>query len=380
MEAMQDGEYLKRALELAPLIREAGSAIESGSALPAALALSLKEQGMFRLLLPRSLGGAELELADYLDVIHVISEADGSTGWCVSQGAVFANMAPALTPEAAQEIWGSDPHAVVATGPALEAEARAVDGGVRLTGRWHFSSGCLHANWLAAMTPVQTQSGARLAAYALLPRSDAHIIESWDVRGMRGTGSHHYSVQDLFVPEPRLLRFGQGGGPATASGIGSHLLFAAGFGAVGLGIARRALDELAALASGKTPWLVNSKLREDPGVQHEIALGEATWGSARAYLLETARAARECVRVQGELDKDLGARLRLAATHAMRESAAAVDRAYNVAGTDGIYTDRPLQRCFQDVHVLTQQVQGRQAHYRTVGQQLLGLEPKSSFI
>ena len=84
--------------------------------------------------------------------------------------------------------------------------------------------------------------------------------------------------------------------------------------------------------------------------------------------------------MQGELDKELGARLRLAATHAMRQSAAAVDRAYNAAGTDGIYADRPLQRCFQDVHVLTQQVQGRQAHYRTVGQQLLGLEPKSSFI
>ncbi len=377
----EDGEYLKRALDLAPRIREAGPTIESIGQLPPELARELAENGMFRLLLPRSLGGAQLELPDYLEIIQVIGEADGSTGWCVSQGAVYADLAPAFPDETAQEIWGSDPCAVVATGVPLRSSLRRVDDGYRLSGHWRFASGCLHATWLSAMAPLREEAApaAGRAApgtmYCLLPRSAATVIAAWDVRGMHGTGTHEYTVDDLPIPERRVMPLAAA---ASASGIGIQLLFAAGFAAVGLGIARHALDELESLAQGKTPVFSQTKLRDDPLVQSEIAHAEAIWGSARAFLLEQARNVCESIRLHGEVDRDRRARLRLAATHAMRQSGAAVDRAYNLAGTDGIFADHPLQRCFQDIHALTQQHQGRPFHYMIVGQQLLGLDPTDS--
>ena len=373
-----DVEYLKRAHDLAPRIREAGPAIESMGQLPPELARELAENGMFRLLLPRSLGGAQLELPDYLEIIQVIGEADGSTGWCVSQGAVYADLAAAFPAETAQEIWGSDPCAVVATGVPLRSDLRRVDDGYRLSGHWRFASGCLHAGWLSAMAPLREQvpHGGGLAGpgtmYCLIPRSAVTVIDAWDVRGMRGTGTHEYSVDDLLIPEHRVLPLA---GAASASGIGLNLLFASGFGAVGLGIARRAMDELEALAQGKTPVFSQAKLRDDPLVQSEIAHAEAIWGSARAFLFEQARVVCESIRLHGRVDRDGCARLRLAATHAMRQSGAAVERTYNLAGTDGIFADHPLQRCFQDIHALTQQHQGRPLHYMIVGQQLLGLDP-----
>ena len=244
---------------------------------------------MFRLLLPRSLGGAQLELPEYLEIVQVIGEADGSTGWCVSQGAVYADLAPAFPDETAQEIWGSDPCAVVSTGVPLRSSLRRVDDGYRLSGHWRFASGCLHASWLSAMAPLQEEAtqGAGPAGpgtmWCLIPRSAATVIDAWDVRGMRGTGTHEYTVDDLAIPERRVIPLA---GATSASGIGLNLLFAAGFGAVGLGIARRAMDELESLAQGKTPVFSRAKLRDDPLVQSEIAHAEAIWGSARAFLLE----------------------------------------------------------------------------------------------
>ena len=375
----ENGEYLKRALDLAPRIREAAPAIESMGQLPPELVRELAESGMFRLLLPRSLGGAQLELPDYLEIIQVIGEADGSTGWCVSQGAVYADLAPAFSDETAQEIWGRDPCAVVATGVPLRSELRRHKDGYRLSGHWRFASGCLHAGWLSAMAPLRDDPppGGGLAGpgtmYCLIPRSDVTVIDAWDVRGMRGTGTHEYTVDDLPIPAHRVIPMARAG---SASGIALQLLFASGFAAVGLGIARRAMDEFEALAQGKTPVFSQTKLRDEPLVQSEIAHAEAIWGSARAFLLEQAREVCESIRLHGQADRGRRARLRLAATHAMRQSGAAVERTYNLAGTDGIFADHPLQRCFQDIHALTQQHQGRPLHYMIVGQQLLGLAPR----
>ncbi len=131
----------------------------------------------------------------------------------------------------------------------------------------------------------------------------------------------------------------------------------------------------------KTPFFSSTKLRDDPVVQTEIAHAEALWQGLHAFLMATAREAWQAHRAgSGAIDKNLRARLRLASTHAMRESARVVDRVYDLGGTDVIFGEHPLQRCFQDIHALSQQVQGRPNHYRAVGQQLLGLDPDSMFL
>lgn len=378
---VEDGEFLKRARELAPRIRAAASEIESRRELPTELARSLAEQGMFHLLVPRSLGGAALPLPIYLPIIEVLAEADGSTGWCVNQAAVFATLCDQLPFEVAKEIWG-DPYGVVANGPPVRAEARNVEDGYRLTGEWRFSSGYWHASWLAGVAPVvaeRPEPGARRAFRILLfPRSSARMVEGWDVRGMRGTGSHHFAVRDLFVPRERSFPARD---PSRDRGrVSIQLLFASGFAAVALGIARSAIDLVVELAEGKRPYLSGTVLRHEPSVQSETARAEAIYRSARAFLFEAAGELWEELSTIGELSRDRRARLRLAATHAMRQASEAVDRVYGLAGGDAIFADHPLQRHFQDIHVLTQHVQARQTHYEAVGRQLLGLDPESIFI
>lgn len=369
---------LDSARGLVPAIRTLQCEIENQQSLPADLAARLAADGMFRLLLPVSLGGSGLSLPQFVRVVEVIAEADGSTGWCVSQGAVFASVADLLHAETAAEIWGENRNAVVATGIPFGAEARAVDGGYLLDGRWRFASGCTHADWFAPMAPMVGDIGSEPSRIFLVPREQVRLGDGWNVRGMRGTGSREYRLNALLVPSRRSAADAYTSHPGASTGLHVMLLFACGFAAVGLGVARRAIDEFIDLAAGKTPVFANRKLAEDHLVQSGLAEAEALLGAIRAFLLETAEECEHRYAGKGLVDFELRSRMRLAATHAMRRAADVVDRVYAMAGTDGIFDDHPLQRCFQDIHALTQQVQARASHYRSVGRVLLGRQQETT--
>lgn len=364
---------LARAEALVPEIAAAADAIDAERALPEALADALIAQGLFRLLVPRALGGEEMDWPAYLDVVRTVAYADGSVGWCLNQGAVFAATACRAPAALAREVWG-DPRTVVANGPPQgPVEARPVAGGVRLTGQWMFSSGCRHANWVAAISG----GGGQPPCLHLLPRDDVVFIDVWQVAGLRGTGSFSFRAEDVFVPDARTMRLdapSRERGPLYA--IPQALLFACGFGSVALGVARAGLDATIELAAQKRPRFGARPLCEDPVIQRQIGQAEAKWRAAKALLRESVGAVWESVRVTGGIAMADRIALRLAGTHAIRQSAEAVDIAYNLSGSSSIFADRAIQRRFQDIHVITQQVQGREAHYETAGQFHLGLEPK----
>ena len=370
-------DLLDRARSLQAPIRAAQPDIEKSGELPVPLATAIKQAGLFRTLLPESLGGFHSTLPEFIRMVEAIADADGSCGWCVGQGAVFPNIGLTLDTDLAQSIWVDNPSAVVATG--TPHGCRAVrDGDVyRLTGRWRFASGIMHADWLAAMSPAEDMDGSALPFSMLLfPRDEARLGEGWNVRGMHGTGSREYTLDEHIVPAERVIpvtHFTAHDGPST--GLPNHLLFACAFGSVGIGVARRTIDEFMGLAQGKTPAFTNKKLLDDDLVHTGLAQAEARWGTIRAFLLEVAE---ECTHAYGEsaaVPEALKQRLRLAATHAMRQSAKVVDQIYELSGTDVIFDNHPIQRCFQDIHTLTQQIQGRPSHYRAVGRFLLGLDP-----
>ena len=147
--------YLDVARKMAGRAAEAADRIDAERRLPPDLAADMADAGLFRLLVPRSLGGAEMDFMAYLSVVEVFARADGSTAWCVNQNNVFATDAVRMPPETAKEIW-SDPRAVVSNGPPTpDTAAVPTDGGYRVTGRWSFSSGIRHANWVAALTPLR---------------------------------------------------------------------------------------------------------------------------------------------------------------------------------------------------------------------------------
>ena len=366
---------------LAPGIRARAEAIERARRLPPDVVRDLRAAGVFRLCVPRTLGGVEADPATLLAVLEELAWADGSTGWCAMIGATSGLMSGYLPADEARVIYGASPDVV--TGGVFAPTGRAVreNGHYRVTGRWRFASGCQHTDWLMGGCLVHDGEVPR-ARLVFFPASDVEVIDTWTVSGLCGTGSHDIAVHDLLVPVTRAVA------PADEPPVVDGALYAfplfgllaLGIAAVGLGIARRARDEIVALASGKTPAGGRRTLAERSAVQAQIAEAEATRASAQAFLREVVDAAWTEARTGGRIDVPARMRLRLAATHATTAAARAVDAAYTLAGGTAIYADHPLQRAFRDVHVVTQHMMVAQPTWELAGRLLLGLEADTSLL
>jgi len=383
-----DLDYLRRAQELGPELEAAGEDIERRRELPEAIVEALIERGLFRLLLPRALGGVELRPAAYVAVIEEIAKHDASTAWCLGQACGCTMTSAYLDPDVAREIFGGK-RGIVAWGPPGPAEARAVPGGYRLTGTWSFASGSHHATWLGAHvailapdgTPQVRPDGGAVVRTLLFPKASAKFADIWHVVGLRGTGSDSYTVTDLFVPEKyTVLRDAsvKPCQPGLLYAFSSSNIYASGFAGVALGIARGALDAFVELARDKIPRGAKRTLRDNNVVQAQVSQSEARLRGARAFLLSSLDEIWREVSGLKRLTMDHNTTIRLASTWAIHQAREVVDMAYHAAGATAIFESNPFERRFRDIHTVIQQYQGRQAHFETVGQALLGLEPEGA--
>jgi indole-3-acetate monooxygenase len=383
-----DIDYLRRAQALGPELEVAAEEIERCRELPDPVVEALIERGLFRLLLPRAFGGAELHPAAYVAVIEEIAKHDASVAWCLGQACGCTMTAAYLDPEVAREIFG--PKAgIVAWGPPGPAEARAAPGGYRLTGNWSFASGSHHATWLGAHvailapdgTPQRRPDGGPVVRTLLFPKASATFTDIWHVIGLRGTGSDNYTVTDLFVPEKcTVLREAtlKPCQPGLLYAFSSSNIYASGFAGVALGIARSALDAFVELARDKIPRGAKRTLRDNNVIQAQVSQSEARLGAARAFLLSSLDEIWRDVGGSGRLTTDHNTTIRLASTWAIHQAREVVDTAYHAAGATAIFESNPFERRFRDIHTVIQQYQGRQAHFEAVGQALLGLEPEGA--
>ena len=382
--------YLSRARALAPEIEASGALIEEQRRIPPALVKKLLDAGLFHMLLPRSLGGSEVDPGTFARVIEEIAKADASTAWCLCQASGCSMSAAYLAPAAAQEVFG-DPGSILAWGPGPDARAVAMDGGYRVSGAWSFASGCRHATWLGGYCPIYDEDGSRRrradgageGRTMLFPVTDATIIDVWHVGGLRGTASDTFRVAELFVPRERAIlrddpRERQESGPLYCFPIGS--LYSSGFGSVALGIGQRTLEALVELARDKTPRGMSRTLRNNAVIQSQVAYAEAQLASARVFLYSSLDEIWQAVDRAGAITLDQRVRIRLASTFAIHQAKQAVDAMHHAAGGSAIFTSGAFDRRFRDVHAVTQQLQGRQAHFETVGQFLLGLEPDTTWL
>jgi alkylation response protein AidB-like acyl-CoA dehydrogenase len=373
---------LEAARKLGPLIRASAPDTEAQRELPRALFEAMADAGLFQLALPRAIGGTEMELPGYVEVIEEVGKGDASTGWVTNQLAIFATYAARMPHAAARAIWIDTPRSVVANTPLASAQAIVVPGGYRVTGRQGFSTGCRHASWLAAHATVVEQGRPRLdegqpeLRYCFVPRAEAELLDTWHVRGMRGTGTHHFAVNDVFVPEEQTVRSVTA--PLVETGplyrIPRTLVFASGDAAVALGTARSCLAAFVELATTKTPRAMELLLRDQVMVQNEVGHAEAHLRSGRAFLFETVGEIWRALTTTGTITLEQRATLRLATTHGIRLAVQVVDMIYNMSGATAAYESSPIQRHFQDVHVISQHLQARLAHYELVGRHWLGLK------
>ena len=385
-------DYLARVREIAPALAAAAPEIDRRRELPADIVDGLVERGLFRLLLPHSLDGAELLPAQYVPVIEELAKTDASTAWCINQNSGCSMTAALLSPDIAGEIFGG-PRGILAWGPG-PGEARVAPGGYRVTAKWSFASGSQHASWLGCHVPIVEADGSpRLRADAtpvvrtmLFPKSSAEFTDIWHTIGLRGTASNQYSVRDLFVPEPYSVDvLSRRDGTATREAgllyrFSSLSLYASGFAGVALGIARGMLQEFVVLARDKIPRGARNTMRNNNVIQRETAQAEARLASARRWLLGSLEDISEAVAARGHIILDERMTIRLASTYCIHTAVEVVDILYQAAGATAIFNENPFERRFRDVHSVAQQLQGRQQHFETVGQYLLGLEADTGWL
>lgn len=372
---------VEAARALGPLIRASADEIDATRQLPRPLFNAIADAGLFHLAVPRAIGGTEIDYPTFVQVMEEIGKADASTAWALNQGATFGAFAARMAPDVAREIWINTPRSVVANSPGPSAKAIVVAGGYRVTGRQPFSTGCRHSSWIATHAQiidngeVRQHEGKPEARYLLVPVEQVELLDTWNTRGMRGTGTHHFDVKDVFVPEERTV-FPRGA-PQISGGVRYKvpptLGFAGGDAAVALGVARSCLDAFYDLAGAKTPRYVQGLLREQALVQFTVGQAEASLRSGRAFLMEALHDLWNELVATEDVTLERRVNLRLATTHAIRLAAQIIENVYSASGATAAFEGNLIQRHFQDIHVITQHLQGRLSHYETVGQHWMGM-------
>ncbi|MFI4934864.1 MAG: acyl-CoA dehydrogenase family protein [Caulobacterales bacterium] len=384
MTSEADHPLVARARELAAKVAPRGAEIEAARRLPDDIRASLAEAGYFRMFIEERLGGLEVSPGVVARVCEALARGDGATGWVTFIGATTALALSRMTDEAVGEIFAK-PTTLMTGVPAPMGVATKVAGGFRVKGRWQWGSGSPNADWIAGGCtlvedgkPLTNSAGVPRSHLMFFPADKVTLLDTWDVTGLCGTGSTDFEVDDLFVPDRHasgvlvrenpdrpLFRFPPFG-PLSQ-----------GVAAVGLGIARAAIDEFIRLAGGKRPAGATAPLAERAHVQIEVARAQARLASARAFFyesIEAAWAASQTSIPALSFTRDM----RLATAHAAHEAAAITQAMYTLAGGTSVYRTSPLQRYFRDANVATQHAMVSTTILETAGRLLLGLEANTA--
>jgi alkylation response protein AidB-like acyl-CoA dehydrogenase len=373
-------EWLDHARRLAPIVLAWRDDGERERQLPQPVYEALRAERLFRLLLPARFAGEAASLDTALAVIEEVSRQDGAAGWNLMIGMTGALFAETLPERGAQEVFGPDPDRPLVGTFAPTGKAVPTDGGHRLSGRWAFASGCQHATWLVAggiVVDDAPDSGSRPPERRMfvLPAEDCEILDTWTTSGLRGTGSHDFQVADAFVPNHRsfvVVREGESR-PGQVSMRSFLAQASAMLAAVALGIARDAIDSFRELASAKTPTGGTTTLGTQHTTHEKVGLAEALVQSTRAFVAATLGEVAAVAAVGGEISEELSARTRLASAFATRSAAEAVDLMYTAGGGSSVYATSRIERCFRDVHMVTQHMAVAPSNIEMAGQYYLGL-------
>jgi alkylation response protein AidB-like acyl-CoA dehydrogenase len=373
---------VQAARALAPRAAQVAAEAERERRLPSALVDDFASAGLFALCVPAAVGGVEAPPQTLVDVVEILAQSDGAAGWCVAIAATSGLLGGYLPEEGAREVYGS-PESVCGGVFAPRGRGVAREGGFEVSGRWPFASGCEHCDWLMGGAVVEDGGDLRMlpndmpdVRLMLAPAAEWRIHDTWRVSGLRATGSHDIELADRFVPVAHAASVFSDA-PVQSGPLYAFPLFgllALAIGAVGLGIARGALDDLVALAGAKTPTGSRRPLARRATVQAQTAGAEASLRAARTLLRDSVDEAWEGALARGEVSIDQRTALRLASSHAATTGAAVAATAYHLGGGTAIYDDSPLQRRFRDAHVVTQHMLVAPATLELTGRLLLGLE------
>lgn len=328
--------------------------------LPEPVVRALVAAGLFRLWIPRSFGGFELELPKALRLYEAAARVDGSAGWAVMIGSGGGLFAAYLEPATAAEIY-ERADAVIAGSGSPDGQAEQVAGGYRVTGRWRYASGADYATTFTANCvvtaggkPVLGSDGKPLIRAMAFEPAQVSILPTWNSSGMRGTGSHDFEVKEAFVPQRRSFSVftdvSREPGPLyrLPFGVLSELPVAA----VGVGVAQHALDAFAALASRKKGGGSHVTLSGEPIVQSQYAESHARCRFARARLHELAQETWQVALSGRPLDHLELAEITAGCALCVSELCVAINQLARFVGMSAISPDEEFARAWRDLQTL----------------------------
>jgi alkylation response protein AidB-like acyl-CoA dehydrogenase len=382
---------VQAAAALRSVIRRYHAELEGEQRLPKALVEQCHASGFYSLVRPRELGGLRADPLTYLRVVELLAEGAGSVGWNVCNNNIAQLVTLGLPDEGIQEIYGHVRDVAIA-GTAVQGGGRAVavDGGYRVTGRWPFGTGCQESAWMLGSfqildggQPRPSPDGRSVYWRGVFARSEVQIVDgSWDVAGLRATGSFDWTVDDVFLPERRTMV--HAGVPLDNQwsrwpGISYALPAQAWVGphhsAVITGIARAGIDALIDLAAEKTPRGRTARLCDNPQVQDAIGRADAMLNAGRAYRSATITELWNTVAAGEQTTLEQRARCRLAAVHAADSARQAMDLMYRHGGSTSYRRESRLAECWRDLQVVGQAVTLMPEWYPMGGRVLMGMDP-----
>lgn len=370
--------------DMAPAISRRAGEMEAERRIPRDLVDTLQSVGAFRLFIPRSHGGLELDLPAGLRIIEALARIDGSVGWSAMIGSGIHIIPPFLPRPTYEQIYGNGPDVMLAGSSQPAGTAEATDGGWRVRGRWPFASGCLHADWMLAMCvmtrdgkPLLGDDGKPLLRGFVMPASAWQIEDTWHAAGLEATGSHHIAFKDKIVPTENFFDMLKGAscvhGPLYQTVLEVLPVM---HGAFAVGVARGALDELLALAAtGRQQFHTAVAMRDSETFQGELGRVEAELRAAQAMLrIQAASHWRHAL--AGTLrDEARFVEATQAAIWITSTCVHVVDACFELAGGSAVYDSSPLQRRLRDIRVSAQHATVHRRHYLNAGKWLLASPP-----
>jgi len=382
---------VQAAAALHPVLRECHDEIEREQRFPPPLVEKMRAAGFYRMVVPRSLGGLGADPLTYLRVVELMAEGCGSVGWNLANNGIVQLVSLGLPDEGVHEFYAKGPDTAGA-GTAVQGGGQAVpvEGGYRVTGRWSFGSGSPEASWMLGSFQILDDGRPRLSPEGkplywrgFFSRAEVEIVPgSWDVTGLRGTGSFDWTVENVFLPERRTMvhagvpldnqwdRW-----PGTTYQLPTQCWIGPHHSAVITGIARAGIEALIELAGGKTPRGRTGLLCDNPQVQDAVGRADAILNAGRTYRTAMITELWNTIAGGGETTLEQRARCRLASTYAAESARQAMDLVYRHGGSTSFKRESRLAECWRDLHTVGQTVTLAPEWYPIGGRVYLGIDP-----
>ncbi len=352
-----------RARRLVPFLKAEAETTEALGTLSPATVQAFKDAELFWMLVPREYGGLGCDIVELVETLEEVTYGDGSSGWSLMANSLATGQAAVfLGDDAVEAMFGNGERAIAAGMPGPGGTAEVVDGGYQARGKFRFGSGTGHATWLISgmLTSEngkqrEVTPGVPEVMACFTPRENVEFEGNWEVMGLKGTGSYDYSVPEQFVPfsfaHERTANVPlRGGGHFNVGAVG---LGSAGHAGVALGFMKRAVEEIAVIASSKKRPAYPGVVGESHVFRSDFALLEAQYVAAREMVLKSFGDAQDYGRNHGLLSEEQTQRMRQAATFAHIVAADVVRKCHMWSGSEGLRVPSAMGRCMNDMYVAT---------------------------